>query len=67
MFSGSFILVEHKSSKSLNYKNLTKSRCHSPNIICRNVFQYLQKTHLCKQNRINTPNKLSNSDGPGNK
>ena len=68
MFSGSFILAEHKSSKSLQYKNLTKSRCDSSNMICRNAFSVsAENTHLCKRNRINTPNKLSVSDGPGHK
>ena len=68
MSSGTFILVEHKPSKSLKYKNLTKSRCGSSNMICKNAFSIsAENAYLCKRNCIKTPNKLSVSDGPGNK
>ena len=68
MLYGSFILAEHKSSKSLKYKNLTKSRCDTSNMICRNASLIsAENAYRCKRNCNNTPNKLSVSDGPGNK
>ena len=52
----------------MKYKNLTKSRCESSNMICRNAFSIsAENTYLCKWNRSDIPNKLSVSDGPGKK
>ena len=62
MLSGLFVLAVHKSSKSLKYNS------DSSNMICRNTFSIsAENTYICKRNRINTLNKLSVSDGPGNK
>ena len=37
-------------------------------MICRNAFSIsAENAYLCKRNRIDTLNKLSVSDGPGNK